>query len=314
MFYTAKLTMTTALQLQDLPPPPPGKSGWPWTTSKRLLPDKMANGFEWPRLSIVTPSYNQGRFLEATIRSVLLQGYPNLEYIIIDGGSTDESVEIIKKYENYLVYWHSQKDRGQADAINQGLEKSSGEILGWINSDDVYASGTFYKIIKAFQSHPDYSVVHGNRILINDDGEVTGWCCLPPFEPQTFIYNVCSETAFWRRAAMQQVGLLNINLQFAVDLEFFGRLYQVGKFLKLSDYLGCFRCYSEHKSSTMPNVGREEAAREWKRLFGTENMNYQSQKEKNLLDRLKLGLELFKEPFLIGFPYFNYRIKEIFFK
>jgi glycosyltransferase involved in cell wall biosynthesis len=299
--------MTTALTLQDLPPPPPGKIGWPWTKQSKLLPEKMPNGSEWPRLSIVTPSYNQGNFLEATIRSVLLQGYPNLEYILIDGGSTDGSVEILRKYEKYLFYWHSQKDRGQGDAINQGLEKSSGEILGWINSDDVYVRETFHKILKAFYHHPDYIVVHGNRILINDLGQVTGWCCLPPFDPKTLVYNVCSETAFWRRSAMAQTGLLNASLQFAIDLEFFGRLYKQGKFLKLNDYLGYFRCHSEHKSFTMTHIGKEEANREWKRLFNSENRNYQLKDNKTILDRLKLSFELIREPVLLGVPYLFHR-------
>ena len=103
----------------------------------------MPNGEAWPRISIVTPSFNQGQFIEETIRSILLQGYPNLEYIIIDGGSTDESVEIIKKYEPWLTYWVSEKDRGQAHAINKGLERCTGEILAYINSDDYYYPGCF---------------------------------------------------------------------------------------------------------------------------------------------------------------------------
>ena len=271
--------MTSVLTLKDLPPPPPGKSGWPWTSHNKLLPEKMPDGSEWPRLSIVTPSYNQGKFIEATIRSVLLQGYPNLEYIIIDGGSTDNSVETIKKYEKYLFYWHSKADKGQADAINQGLERSSGEILGWLNSDDVYVKGTFHKIVKSFHANPDCIVVHGNRILINENGDVTGWICLPPFEPTTLMYNVCSETAFWQRSAMKEVGLLKSSLQFAIDLEFFGRLYQYGKFLKLNDYLGYFRCYPENKSSTIAHIGREEAIREWDKLFGSKNMKEKANKK-----------------------------------
>lgn len=303
--------MTTALTLKDLPPPPPGKSGWPWTVPCKLLPERLPDGSEWPRLSIVTPSYNQGKFLEATIRSVLLQGYPNLEYIIIDGESTDCSVEVIKKYEKYLFYWHSKKDKGQADAINQGLDKSSGRILGWINSDDVYVKGTFYKIVKAFQAHPDCVVVHGNRILINEIGEVTGWFSLPPFDPETLIYNICSETAFWQRPAMNEVGLLNVTLQFAMDLEFFCRLYKQGNFFKLDDYLGYFRCYSESKSSTIAHIGREEAVREWRRLFGSENKPGDLPRKKSFLHFIKLSTELLKNPRLIGIPYLSYRFSKL---
>jgi len=303
--------MTTALTLKDLPPPPPGKSGWPWTVSSKVIPETMPDGSELPRLTIVTPSYNQGKFLEATIRSVLLQGYPNLEYIIIDGGSTDCSIEVIKRYEKYLFYWHSKKDKGQADAINQGLNKSSGRILAWINSDDVYVKRTFYKIIKSFQAHPNCVVVHGNRILINEIGAVTGWVSLPSFDPETGIYNVCSETAFWQRSAMNEVGLLNANLQFAIDLEFFSRLYKQGKFLKLDDYLGYFRCYSESKSSTIAHIGREEAVREWKQLFGSENRDGDLTQRKSFLQFLRLSAELIKQPRLIGLPYLSYRLLQL---
>ncbi|MFB8790202.1 MAG: glycosyltransferase family 2 protein [Potamolinea sp.] len=302
--------MNIALTLKDLPPSPAGKSGWPWTIQHKVLSEKMPDGSEWPRLSIVTPSYNQGKFLEATIRSVLLQGYPNLEYIIIDGGSTDHSLEIIKKYEKYLFYWHSQKDRGQGDAINQGLEKSTGEILGWINSDDVYVQGTFSKIVKAFHSHPGYIVVHGDRILLNEIGDVTGWIRLPSFDPKTCIYNVCSETAFWQRSAMLEAGLLNASLRFAIDLEFFCRLYKHGKFLKLKEYLGYFRCYPENKSSTIYHIGQEEAEREWKQLFGSEKINSEAPEKKNLLRLLKLSAELIQHPRLVGLPYLLYRFSK----
>ena len=136
--------------LSVLPPATDGKEGWPWNTETAT---KLYNtSITWPKLTIVTPSYNQAEFLEQTIRSVLLQNYPNLEYIVIDGGSTDASLAIIKKYEPWLSYWQSEKDSGQANAINQGFSIASGDFYAWLNSDDYYLADTFFKVIKAFQS------------------------------------------------------------------------------------------------------------------------------------------------------------------
>ena len=115
--------------LSALPPPPDGKTGWPWTEASPSFPAFMPNGAEWPKISIITPSFNQAIYLEETIRSVLLQGYPNLEFFIIDGGSTDASVEIIRKYEKWLSGWVSEKDSGQSEAINKGFSRCTGEIF-----------------------------------------------------------------------------------------------------------------------------------------------------------------------------------------
>lgn len=295
-----------ALTLTDLPNPPAGKAGWPWTRASSPLPKCMPDGSEWPRISIVTPSYNQGQFLEETIRSVLLQRYPNLEYIVIDGGSTDNSAEIIEKYQSCITYWVSEKDNGQAHAINKGLKISTGSILGWINSDDLYVKGTLRKIAQALCQNQSYTLVHGNRILLNKDSKVTGFSLLPPFDPNVTQYVICSETAFWRKTAMEQTGPLKESLQFAMDLEYFGRLYLQGKFLKLDDYLGYFRCYDLNKSSTMPHIRLEEASREWKHLFGSEFIS--KPKKAGKLELLKT---LITHPYLIGFPYSLFKLSTI---
>src|SRR5215831_6523303 len=118
-------------RLCELPPAPAGKSGWPWTEETSALADQNEDGINWPRISIVTPSYNQGQFLEETIRSVLLQNYSNLEYIVIDGGSSDNSAEIIRKYEPWLTHWVSEKDDGQSHAINKGFQRVTGDLVAW---------------------------------------------------------------------------------------------------------------------------------------------------------------------------------------
>jgi len=154
-------------KLKNLPPSPQGRVGWPWTEESPELPDSMPNGKPWPKISIVTPSYNQGQFLEETIRSVLLQGYPNLEYIIIDGGSTDNSVKIIKEYEPWLACWVSEPDRGQSQAINKGFKKATGEIITWICSSDSYVPNAFQKISLIFADNQSVGAISGSCNVIN---------------------------------------------------------------------------------------------------------------------------------------------------
>src|SRR5262249_46923914 len=128
----------------------------------------------YPRITIITPSFNQAQFFEQTIASVLDQNYPNLEYIIIDGGSQDHSVEIIRKYDHRLAYWVSEKDRGQTHAINKGLERATGDIIAYLNSDDFYLAGTLHRVAEYFQQHPDVDLLHGRCRTVNVNGEKIG--------------------------------------------------------------------------------------------------------------------------------------------
>jgi len=281
-----------------------GRTGWPWWQKPPVWPQCMPDGQAWPKISIITPSYNQGQYLEETIRSVLLQGYPNLEYIVIDGGSSDESASIIEFYAPHLSYWVSEKDNGQTHAVNKGIEKSTGEILGWINSDDMYVAGSFLKIVQAFKNNPECGFVHGDRILIDSNSHVSGWSTLPPFHPQRTSFIICSETAFWRRQVMGELRL-NESLRFAMDVDFFCRLYQLTKFLKLNAFVGYFRCHLESKSATIFDLGVEETQRQWKIIFG-------DQKQKLTPKVRSRGwpvhiASLFRHPFLLALPYFYRR-------
>jgi glycosyltransferase involved in cell wall biosynthesis len=151
----------------DLPPPASNKTDWPWTQEPTKCSETDYDLNPWPKITIVTPSFNQGRFIEETIRSVLLQGYPNLEYIIIDGGSTDDSIDIIKKYEKWLSYWVSEKDEGQAHAINKGIDMATGQWFNWINSDDMLLPNALVTLIKISQIVPDAEWISGGRIVVD---------------------------------------------------------------------------------------------------------------------------------------------------
>lgn len=221
-----------ALTLQDLPPAPSGQSGWPWTEQSDLLPAQMPDASPWPRISIVTPNYNQGQFLEETIRSVLLQGYPNLEYIIIDGGSTDNSVEIIKKYEPYLTYWVSERDRGQSHGINKGFEKCTGDYIAWMNSSDCYLPNAFKNTFIEFPQCK-FDLIYGygyggnslqEKRLIN--ATKTKVFCLKYL--LRFFYSIeyviPSQSIFVSKNFLDKVGLLNENLHYWMDLEWLIRM------------------------------------------------------------------------------------------
>lgn len=220
--------------LKDLPSPPLSKSGWPWTEQSEPLPDTTFDGQPWSKISIVTPSYNQGRFIEECIRSVLLQGYPNLEYIIIDGGSTDETVDVIKKYEPWLAYWESEPDRGQSHAINKGLEKSTGELFNWHNSDDVLTPNSLATTAAVMVKYPQAGYVHGYRIIIDDKGIVRGdtkhsYGNKIAFLPElwTIVSELkagCQPGCLMNRQIVVEIGMIDENLHYVMDVDVLSRI------------------------------------------------------------------------------------------
>ncbi len=213
--------------LDDLPSPPPGTTGWPWTEQSDSLSETQPNGDTWPKISIVTPSYNQGQFIEETIRSVLLQGYPNLEYIVVDGGSDDETVEILERYDPWIDKWVSEPDEGQSDAINKGFNRATGEIFAWLNSDDYYASGAFTTMARAFSSYGDeVGALVGTGHKVNETGEVvytpegsdlTHEAFLNWLSGGSFMQPAC----FFRQEAWERCGPLRTDLRYSMDVDFF---------------------------------------------------------------------------------------------
>lgn len=226
----------------------------------------LSQDLSWPRVSIVTPSYNQGRFLERTILSVLNQDYPNLEYIIMDGGSTDNSIEVIGKYEKSITCWVSEKDEGQADAIRRGFEKSTGTILAYLNSDDVYLPETLHRVVRQFGSRPDTAVVYGNQYLTNEDDQILGERRYTPYVPVVsrlgFLYGgfgISQPTAFWRREAYDRVGGIEPGYVHCMDTDLFVRFaLHRAQFHYIREYLAGARIHKASKTCTLRSVAREE--------------------------------------------------------
>jgi glycosyltransferase involved in cell wall biosynthesis len=209
-------------RIKDLPSLRREKKGWPWTEETPHLPNTMPDGRPWPRISIVTPSYNQGNFIEETIRSVLLQSYYNLEYIIIDGGSTDKSIDIIKKYEPWLTHWVTEPDRGQAHAINKGFKRATGEIVAWLNSDDVYFPGVLTIVAKLFSQKTTSDILYGDCVFVNKEGKLARKKRANDFDIKSFLGKqaIPQPSMFIKRSALSQVGYLDEKLNYAFDRKF----------------------------------------------------------------------------------------------
>jgi glycosyltransferase involved in cell wall biosynthesis len=212
------------------------------------VPNQALGDQDWPLVTVITPSYNQAQFLEATICSVIQQDYPNMEYMVIDGGSTDGSQEIINRYADRLAYWISEKDSGQSQAINKGLARVHGKILGWLNSDDVLKPGTISRVVEVLNQRSDIDVVYGRLDRIDPLGNLVPTPQLPKdkveFDKQTALMEcvVNQPGCFWRRSIMDKVGLLNETLHYGMDFEYWTRMLLAGaRFKRLDDTVAEFR-------------------------------------------------------------------------
>jgi len=222
---------------------------------------------DFPKISIVTPSYNGARYIERSILSVLNQGYPNIEFIIVDGGSTDGSVEIIKKYEKHLAHWRSVPDAGQSDALNYGFSKATGDIFGWLNSDDLYLPGAFIRAVEVFKVNGEAGVVFGDWWEIDNEDEVISVNYAFDFSLGHFIhegFHLNSQAMFWRREVHERFGQFDVQLHRTMDYDLILRIGQSegqAAFIRVPQPLACFRRHAEQKTIGFDRVVHDEHRR-----------------------------------------------------
>ncbi len=211
-------------------------------------------------VSIITPSYNQSAYLEQAILSVLNQDYPRIEYIIVDGASTDGCVDIIKKYESKLAYWVSEQDRGQADAINKGFARASGEIVAWLNSDDYYLPGTVSAAVKIFDENPDVVLVYGNMLAVDENGQTFNTLNYKPLTLEDLLcFQIIGQPAvFMRRSALQKTNGLDSSFHFLLDHLLWIQIARHGKILHVDQTWSAARYHPEAKNrAKAAEFGRE---------------------------------------------------------
>jgi glycosyltransferase involved in cell wall biosynthesis len=216
-----------------------------------------------PSISIVTCSYQQGRFLDATLRSVLDQNYPDLEYIVIDGGSSDQSVDVIKRHEPRLAYWVSEPDRGQTDALIKGFSIASGEIQGWLCSDDLLLPGALAEVSKFFQENPGVDAVYGDSLWIDAEGGFLRSKKEIGFNRFVLMFDhnyISQPSMFWRRELYERVGGLDARFNLAMDNDLWERFSRHGRIGHIPKYLSCMRFYPEQKTRALHGKGRVEDA------------------------------------------------------
>ncbi len=228
---------------------------------------------ENPLVSIITPSYNQGHFIEETIQSVLEQDYPHIEYIVIDGGSTDNTVSILKKYSHKLC-WTSKRDKGQSEAVNKGFKRAKGDIIGWINSDDTYMPQAVGKVVDYFKANPEKKLLYGNGYAIGEDSIIIRPYCADPDAQKRLpeLFNICQPTMFMRREVLKAVGLLDESLHYCMDYDFVIRAAEKYTLGYLDEALANIRFYKGNKSFDYDSM-HTEVIKLQKKYFGKVSYN-----------------------------------------
>lgn len=279
---------------------------------------------KYPSISVVIPSFNQGQYIEETILSVLGQGYPELELIVLDAGSTDNTVEVIEKYSDKISYWHSKKDKGQADAINQGMNLSSGEVVCWLNSDDMYLPGTLLDIGKRFCGRTNENhMVYGAAVTINQSNEklLSSAQTAAPFEAFTLTYRdfIVQPSAFWTRKLWESTGNLDISYNYVLDWEWFLRASKITSFEYVPKFYSVYRYHPFHKTSSGGAERRKEiieivknySSKYWIDLYLEVEEAYDAIQEKlKILSKLKVPKKKLILP-PVFFPRIMSRVKKL---
>jgi glycosyltransferase involved in cell wall biosynthesis len=243
-------------RLNELPLAPPGRVGWPWTEESPALPLTLPDGTPWPRITIVTPSYNQGAFIEETIRSVLLQGYPDLEFMVIDGGSSDNTCVTLKQYEGWIAWWVSEPDGGQSHAINKGFARATGDIITFQNSDDTYLKGAFASVGQCGNQLHQYGIIVGAFYFMDAHSRLEGSAIAPRLVHEGPLdlslghdYRLHQVAAFYTRHALDVVGRYVVeDLRYTMDRELLYRVCRQYKVRLSEQAYGAFRRHNDSKS------------------------------------------------------------------
>lgn len=256
--------------LAQLPAPHRDRVGWPWTVAGEV-PESST---PLPRITVVIPSYNQGQFLEETLRSVLLQNYPNLECLVMDGGSTDESLGILRRYDPWIT-WVSERDRGQSDAVNKGFQRATGDWVGWQNSDDTYEPGTFQAVADAIAQQPETEVIYGK---VRHTDIHSQWLSDYPGTEATIAnmipYSaVTNHAVFYAAKVFADGEFLDLDRHHCMDQEFILRLLRRGyRFTFNPDVVGNWRLHDQSKSSGQMRVWAKEAFELCEEVYGDETL------------------------------------------
>jgi glycosyltransferase involved in cell wall biosynthesis len=228
------------------------------------------------KISIVTPSYNQATFLPSTIRSIRDQNYPNMEYIIIDGGSHDGSVDIIRQYEKFLTYWVSEPDRGQSDAINKGWKRVTGDIVGYLNSDDLLLPGSLDRVSAFFEKNENIDFIYGNAIYINESGETIGRLHGYPFDLHLLLLRkitIPQPAMFFRKSILDDIGYLDENLHYSMDFDFWLRTAKHHTLEHIPHDLAAMRLHSEAKTITQQDHFYQDELKILAKFFSQPNLS-----------------------------------------